>query len=363
MKIDQFTQKTNLKHSLPVLLFLLCSCGSRIIDEKYAAAVVKDKLSLSGDVSALDLKGGFSGDKLFAVTSETKKYVVRFINNTHLKDVERDIYNLKVASDAGYGPKIYFTDPSRGIVIMEYLSSKKISNQDLQSNQFYVALAQLLKKIHHGPAFQGNYDVFNRIARRIQSTKSKYGDDVPSAKIEQVIRVIHQVLLPHLITVPCHNDLHLGNMMLCGDEFKAIDYGDAGLADPYFDIAKVEFELDGSPMYRQELLALYLEHKPSAIEKAKLYLMKQVVLIRIYLDDLNHQISPEFVHKYGLIKAPSFGEFKQEYLAGKLDLSRPENKLMFLKAMLNQVFDNFESQEFKNAVNLLSKKDIESKKD
>ena len=46
-------------------LLILCSCGKPRIDETYAAATVKEKLSLSGAVTAHELTGGLSGAKLF----------------------------------------------------------------------------------------------------------------------------------------------------------------------------------------------------------------------------------------------------------------------------------------------------------
>lgn len=118
----------------------LCFCESHTIDEEYAALVVKSELSLTGSVSAQALMGGYSGAKLFAVISDTQKYVIRFSADNVSQEVrQREIYNFKVASDEGYGPHVYYTDPFRGILIMEYLSSKIITTQDLQLDQFYVA--------------------------------------------------------------------------------------------------------------------------------------------------------------------------------------------------------------------------------
>jgi hypothetical protein len=138
-----------------------------------------------------------------------------------------------------------------------------------------------------------------------------------------------------------------------GNEFKAIDYEDAGLGDPYFDVAKVAI-FYAKPIREKVLFTTYLGRKPSATENAKLYLMKQVVLIKMILDFLG-RLSEKNVHQYGLIKTPST-DFVRECFELKIDLSKSENSLKFLKALLTQVFSNFESQEFKDAVNVLSKK-------
>jgi|SaaInlLV_10m_DNA_2_1039722.scaffolds.fasta_scaffold00403_9 thiamine kinase-like enzyme len=350
--------KNKIKSCSFALLFLLCSCGAPRIDEKHAASVLKDKLSIPGNVSAQKLKGGLSSAMLFIATDGLKKYVVRFIKHRHQKSREKEIYNLKIASNEGYGPQIYFADPSRGIVIMEYLAGKTISYQDLQSDQLYVALAHLLQKIHQGQAFKDSgYNVFKRINKGIQINKPNYSDYVPLTKVEHVVTVIHQALLPHLTTTPCHKDLHGGNLIFLGNEFKAIDYGNAGPGEPYFDVATIATYFCSEPAHEKVFFAMYLGRQPSAAEGAKLYLMKQVVLIKWALGALR-RLSPESLHQYKSIKAPSIKDLLMENLKNTLDLSKPENNLKLLKALFKKVFDNFESQEFHSAVNVLSKKDI-----
>lgn len=327
------------------------------IDEKYVAAVVKDELSLPGNVFAMDLKGGYSGAQLFAVTSESKKYVARFISHKSQKGRDLEIHNLKIASDAGYGPQVYFSDTSRGIVIMEYLSGKKVLQEDLLLDQFYVELANLLRKIHQGPAFENSdFNVFNRINIGIQKNKAKYSDYVPLTKIEQVFTTVHQALLPHLTTnIPCHNDLHGGNLIFLGNEFKAVDYEDAGQGDPYFDVATVASYFYSDSDHEKVLIETYLGRQPSAAENAKFYLMKQVILLKWAFGWLK-RVPAETIRKYGLIAAPTFIDFVKEIRS--IDLSKPENGLLLLKTFFSQVLDNVESQEFKDAVDVLRGLDI-----
>ncbi|MFH1831498.1 MAG: choline/ethanolamine kinase family protein [bacterium] len=353
--------KLFIKYNACALLFILSSCGTPNINEKHAAEVVKKELALSGNVLAMDLSGGHSGAQLFKVTSESKQYVARFITNKPPKYREQEIFNLKVAENGGYGPQIYFSDAARGIIIMEYLAGKKLSPQDFRSDQFYVALAHLLQKIHRGKAFaNSDYDVFKRINRHLQINKPKGSDYVPLAKLERVITTIHQALLPHLTnTVPCHNDLHEGNLIFLGQEFKAIDYENAGQNDPYFDMATVTSSAGfySQSAHEQTLFKTYLERQPSKIENAKLYLMKQVVLIKRALGALNRLgSSPEIIRQYSLINAPSLMELAIMALENKMNLDDPETNLHLLKTILNQVFENTETHEFRDAVDILKQK-------
>jgi len=307
----------------------------------------------------------------FLVTNGQKKYVVRFIRNKSQRGREEDIYNSKIASNGGYGPQIYYADPSQAVIIMEYLSGKSVSdqevieyisgkeipNQNLQSNQFYIALAHFLQKIHRGHAFKGGGDyVLRRIHEELETAKLKYSKFVPVTKIECIITVIRQAILPHLTsTTPCHNDLHSNNLMLLGNEFKAIDYETAGQGDPYFDVATVVASLYCKPAHEIVLFTTYLGRQSSKAEEAKLCLIKQIIWIKWFFDDLRW-LSPENIQKFGRIKTLPLIDLAREVVEGKIDMSKSENKLKLLKARLNQIFANCESQEFRDAVKMLSNK-------
>lgn len=343
-------------------LLILSSCRTRHIDEKFAVAVTEKELSLSGNVIAKKLSGGFGGTMNFLVSNDSKQYVVRFLEHRTQEDLlyaSTEVYNFNVASKGEYGPKVYFSDPLQGIMIMEYLSGKTVTDKDLAVDTFYVALANLLKKIHHGQFFKNSgFDVFRTIDRALEINKIKYSNYVPLNQVEQLITGMYSALLPHLYFAPCHNDLHAGNLVYLGNGFKAIDYGDAAQGDPYFDIATVMsnvcYKSGYKPEYEKILLEVYLGRQPSSVESAKLYIMKQIVLIKCACDCLKRITnSPEAVHQYNVIKVPSSTSLGEIVF----DLSKSEDNLSCLKMLLNTVFENAQSQEFSDAVELLRAKD------
>ena len=144
-----------------------------------------------------------------------------------------------------------------------------------------------------------------------------------------------------------------------GNEFKAIDYEDAGLNDPYFDLASaaIATAFYSTPAHEKVLFATYLGRQPTAVEDAKLYLMKQIVFIKRACDALN-RATPEDVHRYGLIEEPSHKDLARELFEGNLDLSKSENNLKYLKTLLNYVIENSESKEFQDSVSLLNDKNL-----
>ena len=319
-----------------------------------AASLVKNVFSISGDVTVHELKGGLSGACLFGVNSGSKEYVVRFLKNKNLDEQKQEIALLQIASKAGYGPHVYFADADQGVVIMEFLSNQNISVQLQQSHLLYELLAKILQEIHLGPKFEDiqNKDIFDVINKKISAIKSDYNEEVPLIKIENILEAVHQALISHLSIVPCHNDLDPSNLIFLGDKFKAIDFETAFMGDPYFDIATIAVFYCENNVSEHVLLSKYLKQQPSKIDMAKLYLMKHVYWI--YTVSCFLKMTPEQLHKYAELNVPSYIDFLKEWFEGKINLENPENKLKFAKVMINHVITNYESQEFGDAVKLLT---------
>jgi thiamine kinase-like enzyme len=237
-------------------------------------------------------------------------------------------------------------------MISEYLSGEKVLPQDLQSDQLYVALAHLLQKIHHGKAFKcrsSRWDVFKRIDHDLQACKHKCGAAVPIIEVEQMVAVIRDVLSSYQEIVPCHNDLHAGNLIYFGNEFKAIDYGDAGPGEAYFDVATVAADCLEASGHETMLLATYLGREPSAVERSKLYLMEQIVLIKWACDRLR-DLSADNLLQYNVVEVPAIEDFFKK----KHDLSKPGACLKCFKCLIKAVLNNAEMQEFRDSVRILS---------
>lgn len=329
------------------LLFVLSSCSNSRIDKKFVEKVLRKEISIKGNLSTKELAGGYSENLVYFSTDGKDKYIVKFFKN--ISHGIREIYNSQVASKDEAGPKVYFADPSKGILVMEYLSTRKISEKDL------LPLAVLLQKIHKGNRFDNyKYDPFKRIEDHIQLNQSKSRHILPLIEMEEIVKNIHQILIPYLIEVPCHNDLHLDNLMFLEKEVKAIDYMDAGQNDPYYDVATVASTafVYANPLHEKVLFEAYLGYQPSAKEKAKLYLMKQIVLIKWALDALD-RVSEDDISKYSTVDAVSLQDIAISVLEKDLNMSDPEHNLIFLKAIIHQILKNVESKEFYDAVTLL----------
>lgn len=347
-----------IKRIATALLSTLCSCGTPHIDEQYAAKVVKDALSISGNITSQKLSGGFTGAPLFKVTTDNQKYVVRFLKHKSKEERIREIAILKIASANKYGPQVYFTDVDQGVIIMEFLQQQPIMHQQVQTPSLCEQLAKLLQKIHQGPRFEviKERDVLNAVPAIIKDLQQKNCKNIPLEKLNNIVMAICQAVAPHVMSVPCHNDLHPSNLIFLGDRFKAIDYERAAQADPYFDLAMVAYVFCETPQDEDVLLSTYLNRQPTGVECAKLYLFKQIAWIYSAVCFLT--MIPELWPEYEKMVVPLYENLAQE----GIDLAKSEHKLKFAKVLINHVLANVASQEFGDAIKFLSCNVKEEKK-
>ena len=336
------------------VLSLLCSCGSRQIDERYVARLVKTKLALSEDVVVEPLKGGFSGTRLFIATVGSQKYVVRFLNQKSQLDHSHEFDALQVASDHGYGPHIYFADRDAGVVIMEFLQVQPIVPELWQSGKVYALLAEFLQKVHRGPLFadRENYSVFSSIGTQLRELELLCKGSLTIEHLLKVVSDLEGILHNHLTQTSCHNDLHYRNLIFVGDKFKAVDYEVAAPGDPYFDLAMVTISFCENTSHEHVLLSSYLGRQPTKKELTKLYFMKQVAWIYTAVAFL--KMTPALCLRYNDIDVPSYEQFISDVGFGRISLDEQIGQIKFAKTRINKVFENYQSEAFRDAKAVLN---------
>jgi len=312
-----------------------------------AEKVVRQELSITGTVIAESLKGGLSQATLFTVTTNSQKYVVRFLTHKSEQKKQQEIEALTNASQAGYGPHVYYANGKQAVIVMEYLVPQKITFHNIESNYLENTLGNVLRQIHSSKNITKTIDVFNEIQKKINSNASYYST-IAFQKLENNLQIIQKAVAPYVQLKPCHNDLNPGNLIFLGDAFKAIDYETAAQADPYFDIATTAIFY---PLNSRKLLTIYLARQPSPQEEARLYLMKQVAYINYAV--IFCAINIEHANVYKILPKETYESFIQDFSRGKVNLVKPKDALRFAKIMINLALTNCESDKFKNALQSL----------
>lgn len=246
--------------------FNLPLCASHEIQ---ALELLRNSIGTNGPFTMELLSGGCSGSKVIKVNTPDKPYVVRFWNMQWAAYFPQDLACQLIASDAGYGPKVYFSDEVQGITIMDYFFPEPLPEIQIRLQ----ALVDLLKKIHTGPIVPKGIDRPVHLDLLIGGLHK-----TPFFNLE-VIRTIKDTVFSatrsNTSCVPCHRDLHHGNLIYTAGNFLAIDYTWGAMDDPYVDLATVAIFNCKTAEEEKLLLQLYLGHAPNEKEIARLSLMKQ----------------------------------------------------------------------------------------
>lgn len=85
-----------------------------------ALSIVRDVLRPKEPITLAIMAPGCSGLTLVKVASVEKSYVIRFWNKRRLKYWPQDLACQLVASAAGYGPLVVFSDEQAAVSVMEF---------------------------------------------------------------------------------------------------------------------------------------------------------------------------------------------------------------------------------------------------
>lgn len=249
-------------------MFLLIICLVMNLfanDESRAYEILSNVLGEKGPYRLELLSGGLSGSKIYKVDTADKTYAFRFWNKEWIEWYPQDLVGQWVGSEAGYGPKIYYSDEADCITVMDYCPHTTIERP-------FEALAELLRRIHQGPKLPYGIDKaadFQESLDELAKMNLSYIDLAAIGKVRDAI------LANRDSVVPCHRDLHPGNISYCGGQYWAFDYTWCGMDDPYFDLGTIALFHCKDRKEERELLSFYLGREAGTKELAKLSLFKQ----------------------------------------------------------------------------------------
>jgi len=212
-------------------------------------------------VSIQPLSGGLTNTN-FKVEVDGTSYFVRVPGeNTELLAVDRknEHFNAKAAAEAGVGPRIMYYLPEFQVMVLEFLEGQTMSNTALHANGMPRKIAQAIKRLHSGPRFLTDFNMF-RLTEFYLNICKEHSVRIPDGYAERMpaVRRIEQALLAKpLPTVPCHNDLLAENYMQVGDTLRLIDYEYSGNNDPCFELGNTCQELQYDEARIAEVCAAY----------------------------------------------------------------------------------------------------------
>ena len=140
--------------------------------------------------------------------------------STELLAVDRgnELDNTVAAAVSGVGPRVAYSLPDWDVFVLDWVPAETMSVETLGAPGMPTRLAETLRRLHAGPRFRDDFDMF-RLAERYLALVDERDIPIPDGYRE------HLSLLPRIeaalarhpsAPVPCHNDLLADNVLSDG---------------------------------------------------------------------------------------------------------------------------------------------------
>jgi len=179
-------------------------------------------------------------------------------------DREAEYRHSVVAAAGGVAPAVAAYEPRVGVLVVDWVPGRTLTEDDVRAEDVLVHLAAACRRLHAGPRFGTDFDMFALQRRYLDVVRTRgfrlppgYLDHLPA--VEAIRAALARRPLP---TVPCHNDLLPANVIDDGDRLWLIDYEYSGNNDPCFELGNLWSEAD-LDLDRLELLVTAYFGRPS----------------------------------------------------------------------------------------------------
>jgi thiamine kinase-like enzyme len=212
-------------------------------------------------VTVSPLSGGLTNTN-YRVEVDGTPYVVRIPGaNTELLAVDRanEYHNTRAAAEAGTSPRVVHYLPDESVMVLEFIGGRTMSIAALQAPGTPTRIAQALRRLHAGPRFLTDFNMFRVVEFYLQIV-SQHSVRIPDGYRDYLPRVagIESALGRHPVPgVPCHNDLLAENYLDDGRALWLIDFEYSGNNDPTFELGNTCQEQQFDDARQAEMCAEY----------------------------------------------------------------------------------------------------------
>jgi len=229
-------------------------------------------------VAIRPLSGGLTNTN-YRVEVDGTPYVVRLPGaNTELlaEDRANEVHNTRAAAKAGTSPQVVHYLADESVLVLEFITGQTMSIAALQGPGMPGRMAQALKRLHSGPRFRNDFNMF-RLVEFYLRIVDEHAVRIPDGYLGHLPRVaqIESALARRpLATVPCHNDLLAENYVDDGQKLWLIDFEYSGNNDPTFELGNTCQEQQFDEARQAEMCAAYFgAAEPHLLARMKLQMI------------------------------------------------------------------------------------------
>jgi thiamine kinase-like enzyme len=213
------------------------------------------------ETSIQPLSGGLTNTN-FCVVVDGIPYFIRVPGeSTELLAIDRknEVYNTKAAAEAGVAPPVLYHLQEYDVMVLKFLDGNTMSKESLNAAGMPTRMAQAIKKLHAGPRFYSDFNMFRLTEYYLKLCKDR-NIKTPDGYLERmptVARMEEAMSVRRLPAVPCNNDLLAENYIDDGNQLWLIDYEYSGNNDPTFELGNTCQEMQFNNAQIEEVCAAY----------------------------------------------------------------------------------------------------------
>jgi thiamine kinase-like enzyme len=326
--------------------------GSMIPEEKNAA-VARALHEAFGVTKFTDIRRttkGLSSDLVFRIVVLGAPYVLRIMTRIDERmDPDRIFACMSAAAEAGLAPRVRYSNAEDGISITDFVEAVPFP-----ATQALVQLPGTLRRLHALPPFP---KAFNYVtAHNGFIWRFRKASLLPKGEIEEVFTGYEQLCAtyPRLDSdmVSCHMDLKPENILFDGQHVWLTDWQAAFVNDRYFDLAVAANFLLTSDADEPTYLERYFGQRPNEYQRARLFLMRQVVHMFYATVFLMLGSAGKPIDQSG--KLSSFRDFHLRIWAGEVNLADNDLKVVYGRVHWEQLLQNMWQAQFEEALRIVA---------
>jgi thiamine kinase-like enzyme len=324
-----------------------------MIPEEKNAAVARALHEAFGVTKFTDIRRttkGLSSDLVFRIVVLGAPYVLRIMTRIDERmDPDRIFACMSAAAEAGLAPRVRYSNAEDGISITDFVEAVPFP-----ATQALVQLPGTLRRLHALPPFP---KAFNYVtAHNGFIWRFRKASLLPKGEIEEVFTGYEQLCAtyPRLDSdmVSCHMDLKPENILFDGQHVWLTDWQAAFVNDRYFDLAVAANFLLTSDADEPTYLERYFGQRPNEYQRARLFLMRQVVHMFYATVFLMLGSAGKPIDQSG--KLSSFRDFHRRIWAGEVNLADNDLKVVYGRVHWEQLLQNMRQAQFEEALRIVA---------
>lgn len=194
------------------------------------------------------LEGGLT-NSTYRYAVENKSFVIRIGSpDTKRLNINRkqELFFHNIGILSGIAPKIYYSDPNKGILVCEFIKGKALKSKDLNNKDILIKIVNMIKQLHLNKINQKQklatfyFSSINSLLKNMDFLKGSKIQEIRYAIC--LVKQLQTQMPMNEFQVAAHNDLFARNLINAGEKIWLIDWEYAGWESPYNDLASLVME-------------------------------------------------------------------------------------------------------------------------